>query len=240
MAFVPEAENNFLQALHVNVVGTSNIYRIAHIIGLGCTVLYVSSAEVYGKIDPKNLPITEGVPLNPANNYSLSKSMAEMVTWRYAQLGNLKSVVVRPFNHIGPGQSSQFVVSSFAEQLAQIAHKKRPAVIQVGNLEARRDFSDVRDIVRAYRLAVVQGQGIYNLGSGRAIAIKSILDRLIQISGLTVEISQDAARMRAAEVPEIYGSYAKAKKELGWEPQINFDQTLESVYRYWFDLHRAS
>lgn len=233
IAFVPEAEDNFIRALSVNVGGTHNILRACHLLELGTKVVIVSSAEVYGRVRQEDLPITESVKLQPANNYSLSKLMSEMVAPRYEQFGYVRSVVMRPFNHIGPGQDNRFVASSFAYQLARIAKQQIPPVMKVGNLEARRDFLDVRDVVRAYRAAAVKGQGVYNLASGRAIPIQEILDSLISISGLNVSIERDPNRMRAAEVAEVRGSYEKAKRELGWEPKYPLRETLEAVYRDW-------
>jgi GDP-4-dehydro-6-deoxy-D-mannose reductase len=237
MAFVPEAENNFDRALLVNVGGTNNIIRTCHLLQLGCTVLLVSSAEVYGKISDRELPITENTPLRPANNYSLSKLMAEQVAQRYQQFGYVRTIIARPFNHIGPGQDSRFVVSSFCEQLTKISKGQSAPIIKVGNLDARRDFSDVRDIVRAYRLAAISGQGVYNFGSGRAISIKSILDQLIKISGVNVTIEQDPTRMRPSEVPIVYGSFEKAYKELGWKPEISIEQTLQDTYKSVFEKY---
>ena len=235
MAFVPDAEANFESALKANVLGTSIIYRMAHILGLSCVVVFVSSAEVYGKVQPSELPVREDTPLRPANNYSLSKLMAELVTERYARSGSPRSVVMRPFNHIGPGQNLKFVTSAFASQLAKIAHGKAAPVVEVGNLEAQRDFSDVRDVVRAYRLAAEKGNGTYNLSAGKPVPIQTILDELIAISGLSVEVRQDPARMRGPEVPVLYGSYEKAHKELGWSPVISLRESLTDIYRYWFD-----
>ena len=233
IAFVPEAEDNFIRAISVNVGGVNNIFRACHLLELKTTVVLISSAEVYGRIKPTDLPITEETPINPANNYSLSKRMAELVAPRYEQFGYVRSVVMRPFNHIGPGQDNRFVASSFAYQLARIAQGKQDPVIQVGNLEAKRDFLDVRDVVRAYRLAAEKGRGVYNLASGNAIPIQEILDLLIKISGLNVRVERDPARMRAAEVPEVRGSYEKAKRELGWTPQHSMAETLQQIYAYW-------
>jgi GDP-4-dehydro-6-deoxy-D-mannose reductase len=140
---------------------------------------------------------------------------------------------VRPFNHIGPGQDNRFVVSSFAYQLARIARAGAPPVIGVGNLSPERDFCDVRDIVRAYRLIAQKGRGMYNLCSGQAVAIMKILDTLIAISGMKVEVHQDPARTRPTEVPVVVGSFEKARQELDWEPQIRLEDTLRAVYEYW-------
>lgn len=230
IAFVPEAENNFDRTLVINVGGTNNLIRAVHLLQLGSTVVLISSAEVYGRIKPEDLPLQENTRLNPANNYSLSKSMAEMVAERYGQFGYVRTVVMRPFNHVGPGQDSRFVVSSFASQLARICAGMAPPIIRVGNLEAERDFSDVEDIVRAYRLAAQQGQGTYNLCSGRPVSIQWILNTLIEISGLSVEIEQDPARMRPSEVPVLYGSFEKAERELGWQPNISLTETLRKTF----------
>lgn len=230
IAFVPEAENNFDRALLVNVGGTNNIIRAVHLMHLGSRVVLVSSAEVYGRIEAADLPLTEDTRLRPANNYSLSKSMAELVAARYAQFGFVQPIIMRPFNHIGPGQDIRFVVSSFAHQLATIKAGKAEPVIRVGNLEARRDFSDVRDIVRAYRLAAAHGQGTFNLCSGTPVAIQTILDSLIDIAGIDVEVQKDSARMRPSEVPTLYGSYERAKQALGWEPEYGLRDTLAAVF----------
>lgn len=232
IAFVPEAEDNFDRALLVNVGGTANILRACHLLQTGSTVLVISSAEVYGRIKPSDLPIREGTALKPANNYSLSKCMAELVCTRYEQFGFVRTIIARPFNHIGPGQNERFVVSSFCKQLADIKAGRAAPVIRVGNLAARRDFSDVRDIVRGYRMAALKGRGVYNFGSGRAVAVQSVLDKLIEISGLKVTVEQDPSRMRAVEVPEVYGSYALAEQELGWRPEIDLEQSLRDVFNW--------
>ncbi|MCO6432358.1 MAG: GDP-mannose 4,6-dehydratase [Deltaproteobacteria bacterium] len=233
VSFVPEAEDDFKKALLANVLGTNHIFRICHLLQSATKVVFISSAEVYGKIAPHELPVTESQPISPANNYSLSKAMAELVAKRYGELGQVPYVIARPFNHIGPGQNERFVASSFALQLARVVKGKAPPVINVGNLEARRDFSDVRDIVRAYRLAALKGSGAYNLGSGRSVPIREILDCLVLISKANVEIREDPSRMRAAEVPEIYGSFSRAQRELGWKPQHSLQETLKDVYNWW-------
>lgn len=233
ISFVPQAENDFESALRINVGGTHNVFRIAHLLSKTITLVYVSSAEVYGKIKSEELPLGESVAIRPANNYSLTKAMAELVAQRYARLGALKAVVMRPFNHIGPGQSHQFVASSFAYQLALIGCGKAEPRLRVGNLDVKRDFSDVRDIVRAYRLAALHGSGTYNLGSGHATAIRTILSTLVEVSGLSVSVEQDPDLMRPAEVPEIYGDIKSAKDNLNWQPEIKLEDTLRDLYEYW-------
>lgn len=233
MAFVPDAEKNFTKALDANVAGTHNIFRAALELKAKVRLVLVSSAQVYGRINPKDLPLKEDAALNPADNYSLSKAMSEMVAARFKTEKSVEAVIMRPFNHIGAGQRVEFAVSNFAYQLAEIAKKTRPAVIQVGNLEARRDFTDVIDIVKGYRLAAIKGQGAYNLCSGAAISMQSILDQLIETSGLQVKLEVDQARLRPSDTPDLYGNAEKARKELGWEPKVKLKDSLKAIYQHW-------
>jgi len=234
MAFAPDAERDFRQALVQNVEGTYNIFKAAKELNREIVVVTISSAEVYGRITAQDLPLTEQTPTRPAHNYSLSKLMAEEAVKRFESENKMRCVVIRAFNHIGPGQRVDFVVSNFAFQLSEIKKGKSAAVMKVGNLDAKRDFSDVRDTVRAYRLAAEKGRGVYNIASGKSVSIQSILDQLIEISGLKVKIERDPARMRPAEVPEIYGSFEKAKQELGFEPKFrDLRASLEQVFNHW-------
>jgi GDP-4-dehydro-6-deoxy-D-mannose reductase len=233
IAFVPEAEEDFDRVLRINVAGTANVVRQCHLLEKKTSLVFISSAEVYGSIKPEDLPLRETTPIKPNNNYSLSKRMAEMIVERYARAGHLSCCIVRPFNHIGPGQDRRFVTANFALQLARIAHGKADPILRVGNLEARRDFSDVRDIVRGYRLLSQTRGGLFNLGSGRASSVQTILDTLIEVSGVRVEIVQDPERMRGPEVPELYGSCVKIQEACGWAPEISLRRSLQDVYQYW-------
>ncbi len=235
IAFVPQAESDFQLALAVNVGGTSNVVKGCVSLGTCPGLLFVSSAEVYGQVKPSEVPLREENPLRPSNNYSLSKRMAELVVERYDRQGKVRSCIARPFNHIGPGQDSRFVASNFALQLARVAHGLTSPTLQVGNLEARRDFSDVRDIVKAYRALGIKERGVFNLGSGRCVSIRELLDTLIKVSGVTVDIRPDPARMRGSEVPELYGLNERATEASGWRPTISLEQSLADVYQYWFD-----
>lgn len=235
ISFVPEAEENFERTLAVNVSGTAHVVHQCSIASWDISVVYVSSAEVYGAVSATDLPIRENTPIHPANNYSLSKRMAEMVVERYSRTSALTCSIARPFNHIGPGQDRRFVSASFALQLARIAHGNANPVMRVGNLEARRDFSDVRDIVRGYRLLGSTRGGTFNLGSGQARAVQDVLDTLIAISGVDVAIEPDPSRLRGTETPELYGSYEAIRQACGWRPEISFERSLEDVYRYWYD-----
>lgn len=240
IAFVPEAESNFERALRINVVGVQTICAACHTLELGSKIVLASSGEVYGRILPEDLPLREDCPTKPANNYSLSKLMAELILPRYQQFGHIQGVALRLFNHIGPGQDSRFVASSFARQIAQIKLKKAPPVMSVGNLSAKRDFSDVRDVVLAYILAAERGEGIINIGSGRAVAVQEILDTLLRIADVHVQVELDPARLRASEVPEVRACIDRAKEKLGWEPIISLEQSLRDIYEYWLKEEQSN
>ncbi len=240
IAFVPEAEENFERALSINVTGTYNIYRASELYGDRTTIVLVSSAEVYGRVTPQDLPLSESTALRPCNNYSLTKVMAEQVAARFANSLKVRSVIARPFNHIGAGQNERFVAPNFARQLAEIAESGCAPVLRVGNLDSRRDFTDVRDIVRGYRLAAEKGAGVYNLGSGQAVSIETVLRTLIDVAGLKVSLEHDPERMRPSEVPEVRADIAKAGRELGWTPHYKLEDTLREVYAHALSLRKKA
>jgi GDP-4-dehydro-6-deoxy-D-mannose reductase len=159
--------------------------------------------------------------------------MSEQVALRYESGSKVRIITARPFNHTGPGQSDVFVCSSFAKQLALIKLGKAEPIMKVGNLSPQRDFSDVRDIVKAYRLAAEKGTGTYNLGSGKPVAVEVVLHTLREIAGIDVSIELDPSRMRPAEVPVLYADISKANKELGWVPRYSLRDTLHDTYQYW-------
>jgi GDP-4-dehydro-6-deoxy-D-mannose reductase len=232
MSFVPEATSNFSKALELNVGVTEVLLSVCAEEAPGVRFVFISSGEVYGRV-VRALPFVEDMPLDPANYYSLTKAMAEMLVKNYVR--KLSCIIARPFNHIGPGQDVRFVTSSFANQLAQIANGMQEPVIRVGNLEAKRDFTDVRDVVRGYRLAALKGSGIYNFCSGRPVAIRVILDELIAAAQIKVTVEQDLQRMRPSENPVVYGSYERAWQDLEWQPVISLKECLRSVYDYWHE-----
>jgi GDP-4-dehydro-6-deoxy-D-mannose reductase len=173
--------------------------------------ILISSAEVYGRVPEARMPICEEQEWCPTNPYSSSKACVELMGVQYYNTHGLPIVRMRPFNHIGAGQSETFVASSFAKQIAEIEGGLRPPQIVVGNLEAARDFTDVRDITRAYLLAADRCRvgDVYNLCSGKAVTIKSLLDGLLSLTNVSVEVAQDPARMRGSDVPVQVGSCAK-------------------------------
>ena len=230
IAYVPLAEKDFSLALNVNVSGTINICKAALESGVKPKIIFISTANVYGTVTPDELPLTEQSLIKPDNNYALSKYMAEEVVRKYERESGQDCVVFRAFNHIGPEQTKEYVIPGFAWQLKQIAAGKAPAVLNVGNLAARRDFTDVRDIVAAYVSAANLGQGIYNLCSGEDYSIEDVLKKLIDISGQRVEVKIDSARFRKNDLPVLRGDAGRAFNDLNWKPQITLDQSLADIY----------
>jgi len=200
--------------------------------------VYASSAEVYGTHLNSDFPLSENATLCPANPYAASKAAAEAIVLGEARSFGNFALITRAFNHIGPGQNDRFAVPSFARQLADVAARRVP-FLSVGNLEAQRDFLDVRDVVRAY-IALAQGGvsgEIYNVCRGIPVAISEVLRRLIGVARVPVEVRQDPARMRPSDVPLSYGDNRKLRDQTGWRPQISLDDSLRAI---WEDALEAS
>lgn len=197
-------------------------------------VLVVSSGEVYGRGIPGK-PIDEEVPFRPENPYAVSKCVQDLLGLQYHLAHGLSIVRVRPFNHIGPGQSDRFVASSFARQIAEIEAGQHEPIISVGNLDARREFTDVRDMVAAYRLAVERGEpGVaYNLGQGDGVAIRDLLNRLIEQCRVPVTVQVDPARLRPVDVPALVCDATLFRTQTGWRPRILLTESLRDMLDYW-------
>jgi GDP-4-dehydro-6-deoxy-D-mannose reductase len=233
MSFVPEAEENFQNALAINVGGTESLCKACAQLSAAPKFVFISSGEIYGRSVSEGLPLTEKSSLKPNNNYSATKVMAEVIVEKYAAGGAVNPVILRPFNHTGAGQSDRFVISSFAKQIANIKLGRQPPIIKVGNIEVQRDFSDVRDVVAAYALAAARGRGVYNVSSGRPVALRDVLKILSELAGVSPDIQVDPARLRGKEVPEIYSSSEKIEGELDWKRKYTLKDTLSSVLDYW-------
>ncbi len=224
-----------LRVLEVNVIGTAVLLAAARECGTDPRVLVTSSAEVYGAVtDPALLPLDEDSPTAPLTPYAASKLAAEALIDQ-AFLGHGQHVItVRPFNHIGPGQSPNFAVPALAKRIVEADRRGAPT-IPVGNLSARRDFTDVRDVVRAYRLLIESGDpgGRYNVCSGRDVSIREIADGLLGLAGTTLAFETDPSLVRPVEVPVLRGDPARLAAVTGWKPEIPLEQTLEDVLAYW-------
>jgi len=229
----PIATLNNNISLEVNLLEAVRKFNL-----LDTKILIVSSADIYGRVSKENLPINESTPLLPTNPYSVSKIAQDFLGLSYFFAYKLKVVRVRPFNHIGPRQSPKFAVSSFAKQIAEIEKGKKEAYLSVGNLEAKRDFTDVRDMVNAYSLAVEKGVDgeVYNLGSGISYKMSDILNRLISLSSAKIEVRTDKSLLRPSDDPELICDNSKFKKLTNWEPQISLDKTLKETLDYWRNI----
>ena len=194
-------------------------------------MLVVSSGEIYGPTPLDDLPATEDAALRPSSPYSVSKVTQDMLALQYFLSHDLPVVRVRPFNHLGPGQGEGFVAPDFALQIARVEAGLQPPRMFVGNLTARRDFLDVRDVVRAYRLVMAHGASgeVYNIASGMTHTIHDLLDTLLHYSEAAIEICEDPTRMRPAMVPVLWGDSTRVRAATGWEPSIPFEQTLLDV-----------
>ncbi len=224
-----------LRVLEVNILGTAAVLAAARQCGTAPRVLVTSSAEVYGAVtDPSRLPLQEDSPTAPLTPYAASKLAAEAVVAQ-AHLGHDQHVItVRPFNHIGPGQTPSFAVPALAKRIVE-ADRRGASTIPVGNLSARRDFTDVRDVVRAYRLLIESGRPgeVYNVCSGRDVSIGEIAGGLLTMAGTTLEFETDPSLVRPVEVPVLRGDPGRLMAATGWKPEVPLDQTLADVLAYW-------
>ncbi|HKU68455.1 MAG TPA: GDP-mannose 4,6-dehydratase [Candidatus Baltobacteraceae bacterium] len=244
-AFVPRAIEAPAETYETNVIGTANLLAALRAwrdrSKRDVRLVFVSSAEVYGVQPPERMPLAETLAPNPSNPYAASKAAAEAIVLGEARAYGVDAVITRAFNHIGVGQNERFAVPAFAAQLAQIANGAQP-VLLVGNLEPRRDFLDVRDVVDAYAALARSGRSgeIYNVCSGSAVSMREVLGELIRIAGVPVEVREDPARMRPADVPILYGSSEKVRSATGWSPRIPLRKTLQDVYGSFDKLSRPS
>jgi GDP-4-dehydro-6-deoxy-D-mannose reductase len=238
MTHVGQSWDEPLRVLEVNVLGTGALLAAARECGSDPRILVTSSAEVYGAVtDPSQLPLTEASPTAPLTPYAASKLAAEALCAQ-AWLGHGQHVVVvRPFNHIGPGQSPNFAVSALSKRIVDAA-RSGASEIPVGNLTARRDFTDVRDVVRSYRLLLESGTPgtVYNVCSGVDVSIQEIADRLLAAAGSSVRLVSDPSLIRPVEVPVLRGDPGRLKAATGWAPEITLEQTLADVLAHWQGL----
>lgn len=233
LSHVGESWQKMKGTILTNFLSTLNLLESAYGLPQPPKVLFVSSAEVYGYVMEKDLPVKENYPANPLNPYALSKLLGEILSSFYNSLG-MEILIVRPFNYTGPGQSPKFVCSDFAHQIVMIEKGKAPPEIRVGNLKVRRDFSDVRDVIKAFIILMEKGEkgSPYNVCSGKSYSIEEILQTLLKFTEKRIEIIEDEKRFRKADVPDIYGDYSKIEK-IGWKPVIPLEKTLKDIIEWW-------
>jgi GDP-4-dehydro-6-deoxy-D-mannose reductase len=234
-SFVPTSWSAPAETFHVNATGQIHLFEAIRSLGIDPVVQIACSSEEYGLVLPEETPIKESNPLRPLSPYAVSKVAQDMLGYQYFRSYGLRSVRTRGFNHEGPRRGEVFVMSNFAKQIAAIEAGVQKPVIRVGNLDAIRDFTDVRDMVRAYWLAAERGEPgeVYNIASGEGITIRAMLDRLVAHSTVVVSVEPDPARMRPSDVQVLLGDASKFRAATGWRPEIPLDKTLVDSLDYW-------
>jgi GDP-4-dehydro-6-deoxy-D-mannose reductase len=234
-AFVPQSWTDPWQTMENNIRSQLNILRILVDSGARPRVLVVGSADEYGMILPDELPVGEDTTLRPYSPYAVSKIAQDMLGYQYFASHGLPVVRVRPFNHIGTRQSPAFVTSDFARQISEIEEGRREPRLLVGNLEAKRDFTDVTDMVRAYYLALERGEDgeVYNLGAEKAYSIREVLEALLEMSEAQIDVVQDPSRMRPSDVPVVVSDCSKFRQRTGWRATVDLRDSLREILDYW-------
>ncbi|HEX9246857.1 MAG TPA: GDP-mannose 4,6-dehydratase [bacterium] len=237
-SFVPTSWQSPSETLMINAIGTVNVLEAVKSLDLDTRIQIAGSSEEYGYVRPDELPITEQNPLRPLSPYGVSKVAADLSGQQYHRSFGLHVITTRAFNHTGPGRGEVFVESNFSRQIAAIEHGSQKPVIRVGNLDATRDFSDVRDIVRAYWLALERGTPgeVYNICSGKALRIRDLLETLLNLSVIkSIQVKPDPARMRPSDVQALRGDCTKFQRDTGWKPEVSLERTWQDLLNYWRD-----
>lgn len=234
-SFVPASWNAPAETLITNILGELNIFEACRHLKINPYIQIAGSSEEYGMVHKSELPVKETNPLRPLSPYAVSKVGQDLLAYQYFMNYKMKIIRTRGFNHTGPRRGEVFAESNFAKQIAQIEKGVQEPTIYVGNLEAKRDYTDVRDMVQGYWLAVKRCKPgvVYNICRGKAYSIKTVLDILLSYSNSKVKIKRDPARLRPSDVPILIGDNSKFIKQTGWSPKIPFEQTLKDLLQFW-------
>ena len=234
-SYVPTSWLSPSETITGNVLQQLNLFEAARDMGLDARFQIAGSSEEYGRVLTDEVPIREENPLRPLSPYAVSKVTQDVLAYQYWMSHRLHTVRTRGFNHTGPRRGEVFVTSSFAKQIVEVEKGLREPVIRVGNLEAIRDFTDVRDMVRAYWLALEHGEPgeVYNIASGRGYTIRQVLDTLLDLAHVKVEVQEDPARLRPSDVQVLLGDASRLRRISGWEPTIPFEVTMKDLLEYW-------
>lgn len=234
-SFVPTSWHAPAETFTTNVAGQLNIFDAVRAAGLATRIQIAGSSEEYGLVAEHELPITEDNPLRPLSPYGVSKVAQDLLGYQYHRSYGLHVVRTRAFNHTGPRRGTVFMTSNLARQVAEMEAGLRPPVMEVGSLTARRDFTDVRDVVHAYWLALEKGEPgeVYNIASGEAYSVGEVVELLKDLSRVPFEVRQDPERMRPSDVPVLLGDASRFRARTGWAPAIPFRRTMEDLLDYW-------
>jgi GDP-4-dehydro-6-deoxy-D-mannose reductase len=235
-SFVPTSWRSPADTMETNAVGTINLLEAVRKVNIDPAIQIAGSSEEYGLVYPDEVPIKETNPLRPLSPYGVSKVAADRLGFQYHRSYGMKIVITRSFNHTGPRRGEVFVTSNFAKQIVEIEKGLREPIVRVGNLEAQRDFSDVRDVVRAYWLSVNKCEfgECYNICSGEPRVIKDVPDILLKNSTVKdIKIENDPSRMRPSDVQVLHGDCTKIMELTGWKPEIPFEKTMSDLMDYW-------
>lgn len=219
------------ETFDINFFGTLNLLEALKNNRFTGRFLFIGSGDVYGLVPERDLPVIEDYPLHPRNPYAVSKVAAEALCYQWSQTERIEIVMARPFNHCGPGQSDRFVIGNLGKQVRQIRLGLRPAVVCVGDIDVSRDFTDVRDVVRAYHMLLLRGRNgqIYNVCSGQQYCIRELMTSMLRIAAVEARIEDEEERFRGAEQRNMCGSFTKLNEEMGWQPTIPIIQSLTDV-----------
>ncbi|MBM3282926.1 GDP-mannose 4,6-dehydratase [Candidatus Gottesmanbacteria bacterium] len=234
-SFVQSSWASPANTMEINIVGSVNLFEAVKRVGLNPVIQIACSSEEYGLVYPSELPVKEDNPLRPQSPYAVSKVAMDYLGYQYFQSYKMIIIRTRGFNHTGPRRGEVFVTSNFARQIAMIEKGKVEPVIHVGDLTTERDWTDVRDMVKGYLLAVQKGKSgeVYNICSEKAIKVGDMLNMLLSYSRKKVKIRRDISRLRPSDVPILLGNCSKFKKLTGWKPEIPFAQTMKDLLNYW-------
>lgn len=234
-SFVPTSWVSPSVTLEVNIVGSANLFEAVRQVGIDPVIQIACSSEEYGLVLPDEIPIKETNPLRPQSPYAVSKVAMDYLGYQYFCSYKMRIVRTRGFNHTGPRRGETFVTSTFAKQIAMIEKGKQHPVIHVGNLDSERDWTDVRDMVRGYLIAVEKCKPgeVYNICIGKAVRVRDMLNLLLSISKIKVKIQLDPARVRPSDVPVLIGDNTKFVESTGWKPDISFEKTMKDLLNYW-------
>ncbi len=223
------------ETIETNILGTQHVFEALRKYSPQTRVLFVSSSDVYGDASMDDRALCEDDDTKALSPYAYSKIGGELLSRFYADVEGLYIVIARSFPHTGPGQSPDFVCSDWAYQIAKIEEGSKEPVMKVGNIDVKRDFSDVRDVVKAYVQLLEKGRKgeIYNIASGKAVSLQKILDMLLSFSYLSIKVQVDSQRLRKKDILCLRGDNSKIRKETGWKPEISLRQTLEDLLEYW-------